>query len=251
MEFRILHVEDKDAIKYAGLKAVGGEANLYQEMVGENFNGWENYYDKRQSAILDGSPRLFDGKDRSFQLDFLKRKLGMKPSHKLLDYGCATVAAGQHSISYLDSGNYVGMDISESAIELGRERIQNSDLKKKKPTLYHLKDGALPDLPKDSFDFAVAFSVFTHCPPEVVVKIMAYVTGLLKSGGVFVAQISASEKDIIFQGFHNFYYPKEFIEQICSRMQLKCEVVEDEYFDMRKKSPRLLGIPMNAIITNK
>ncbi|WP_028465967.1 class I SAM-dependent methyltransferase [Nisaea denitrificans] len=248
MTYKIVHVEDRQAFKYPGLSLVGGEQQLFDNMVASDFAGWEQFYDVRQSAILKGQPRLFDGADRSPELGFLKKDFGLKPEHRYLDYGCATVASGQHVIKYLNESCYVGMDISEAAIEIGAQRVNLPRLAEKKPNLYHIKNGVFPRLPENSFDIAVALSVFTHCPPEVMMKIIRYVHSLLRKGGVFIASFTDAGDDIVFQGVHNFYYPGKFLIDICDKMKISASIEKDTMWDESRRTARLLGMPKNLVI---
>lgn len=250
MTYRVLRVDDPMG-EYLGLKRIGGVKKLYDSMVTSNFGGWESFYDVRQSAILDASPKLFDARDRSPQFHMLKDHYGLRPEHRYLDYGCGPVAAGQHFIKYLNDSCYVGMDVSEKAIKIGRERLNSPELAIKKPELHHIENGKIPELPENSFDAAGAMSVFTHCPPEVVVNIIKYIKRILRKNGLFVASFTASDQDIIFQGYHNFYYPDSFMAEICHKMDLAFFISLDPSFNPAHKSPRLLGVPKNIVIIKK
>src|SRR3979409_2149502 len=45
------------------------------------------------------------------QFQFL-RTHGLEPQHRLLDIGCGSLRGGVRFVSYLDPGNYFGIDIS-------------------------------------------------------------------------------------------------------------------------------------------
>jgi cyclopropane fatty-acyl-phospholipid synthase-like methyltransferase len=227
MKFDIKHVPLPYQINYAGLVKHGGDETLYREEVGANFENWEQYYGKRQSAILEGQPNLFHGNDRHPEFANIVEALSLEPGQRVLDYGCATIAVGEHLIRYLDPQCYVGMDVSKEAIELGRKRIRETDLYLKGPVVLHLPQGEFPSESLLHFDYAIALSVFTHCPPKTILAIIKYVRSLLKPGGKFMADVCLVEKDIIFQGYHNFYYPKEFFEFACERFGVRYELFPD------------------------
>jgi len=227
-------------IRYPGLDLVGGEERLFSEEVGPDFQNWETYYDRRQSAILQGSPGLFHSKNRQLEFNHLTSLLSIGNDSRVLDYGCATIAFGEHLIRFLAPQCYVGMDVSKKAIDLARRRISESDLYMKGPIVLHLEGGNFPPEKLLPFDYAIALSVFTHCPPITVLNIIKYMKTILKSGGKFMAEVCLVEKDIIFQGYHNFYYTREFFEFACDKFNVDYEITLD-IFNEKNKDSRAIG----------
>lgn len=99
------------------------------------------------------------------QFNFLKRH-GLEPSDRLLDIGCGNLRGGIHAISFLNKGNYAGMDISVEAINDGKEIIQKEGLKNKNPTLIVNDDLLFAEFEDMQFDYVLAQSVFTHLPKK-------------------------------------------------------------------------------------
>jgi hypothetical protein len=87
---------------------------------------------------------------------------GLRPDHVLLDIACGSLRAGVRLIPYLQSGNYLGIDINRSLIEHGK-KIELG------PTMCEVK---LPEFViSEAFefgkfskqpDFCIAQSLFTH-----------------------------------------------------------------------------------------
>jgi SAM-dependent methyltransferase len=247
MKFKVIAVPINANPQYVGLQETGGEERLFEEArVGPDFSNWETYYDRRQSAILDGDPRLFHRHDRSGDFDFFREAYGLLPSHHLLDYGCATLGVGQHFVRYLDPEHYVGMDVSQKATDLGQAFVTGSDLAERRPDLVLLKDGAFPEGYDDRFDLMIALSVFTHSPPKVVVNIMKFAHRVLKPGGVFVASVGIVEEHIVFQGRHNFYFPKAYFLTMAEHLGVDISVVPDPVSP--SGDPRLLGELAHVIL---
>jgi hypothetical protein len=95
------------------------------------------------------------------QFNFLVAQ-GLRPQHVLVDIACGSLRGGVLYIPYLNSGNYLGMDISADLIKAGVD----SELGQ---TLFEIKRPEL--IVSDSFefakfsrqpDFAIAQSLFTH-----------------------------------------------------------------------------------------
>lgn len=97
------------------------------------------------------------------QFEFLKER-GLKPEHVLLDFGCGTGRLAVKAAPYLNKGNYLGMDISQSAIEECGKR----DYGDRTPLFMYSPTGRFPVEKKWKFHFIFAHSVLTHLPPEIV-----------------------------------------------------------------------------------
>ena len=240
MKFNIKYVPMPNRVQYPGFSRVGGEERLFSEEVGPDFQNWETYYDRRQSAILEGNPGLFHVKNRQLEFNYVTSLLSIGNDSRVLDYGCATIAFGEHLIRFLAPQCYVGMDVSKKAIDLARRRITESDLYMKGPIVLHLVGGNFPPEKLLPFDCAIALSVFTHCPPRTVLSIIKYIKTILKSGGVFMAEICLVQKDIVFQGHHNFYYTREFFEFACEKFNVDYKITPD-IFNNKNKDPRSIG----------
>jgi SAM-dependent methyltransferase len=247
MTFKVVAVPISGNPEYVGLQKAGGEEQLFLEAnVGSDFSNWERYYDRRQSAILDGDPILFHRRDRKDEFEGFRELLDLRTDHQFLDYGCATLGVGQHYARYLDLGHYVGMDLSKKAIDIGRAFVARADLAERRPELVLLEDGAFPDGYDDRFDRMIAISVFTHSPPQVVVNIAKFARRVLKPGGIFLATVGIVEENIIFQGRHNFYYPKEFFLTMGEHLGVDITVEPDSL--PQSSDPRILGPSMNVIV---
>lgn len=119
------------------------------------------------------------------QLDWLLRN-GLRPEHNLLDIGCGSLRGGVYFIDYLNQGRYFGLDINKSLIEAGKKELQKAGLNEKNPTLL-VNDSFQFNLLNTKFDFAIAQSVFTHLPANVILRCLINVDRVLNPGGKFYA----------------------------------------------------------------
>jgi hypothetical protein len=91
--------------------------------------------------------------------------LGLKPEHVCIDYGCGSLRIGQHLISYLNTGNYWGLDLTDRFYRDGLDLLADPVAESKKPNLRIISDEALVAAAAASADFIISYAVLTHVPP--------------------------------------------------------------------------------------
>lgn len=122
----------------------------------------------------------------NLQFNFLVAN-GLQPHQKLLDIGCGSLRGGVHSIKYLNDGNYYGIDMKQwlltAAVEVELPR-------------YGLTHKTVHLLRRDDFDFslfgakfdyAIAQSVFTHIPRDLVLRCLINIEKVFKKDSRFFA----------------------------------------------------------------
>jgi SAM-dependent methyltransferase len=119
------------------------------------------------------------------QFDFLKEQ-GLLPQNKLLDVGCGALRGGLYFIEYLERGNYFGLDINASLIEAGVSELAKANLANQQANLL-VDTNFNASLFGVRFDFAIAQSLFTHLPMNLIEYCLVEVRKTLQPGGKFFA----------------------------------------------------------------
>jgi cyclopropane fatty-acyl-phospholipid synthase-like methyltransferase len=103
---------------------------------------------------------------------------GLKPHHRLMDYGCGAGRLAVHSIPYLVDGRYIGVDISPTMLRHAEGRVRALP----PPTcrFTFIEAGTIPEIPAD---FVCAFSVLTHMEHEDGFRLLERARRLLPAGG--------------------------------------------------------------------
>jgi cyclopropane fatty-acyl-phospholipid synthase-like methyltransferase len=109
--------------------------------------------------------------------------VGLRPNHKLLDFGCGAFRLGLAAIEYLDDGNYYGIDAYQPYIEIGKKLVLAAGIKKSYAALAS-KDFELGKFGA-RFNYGNAQSVFTHLSDEECDRCMAALKGVMVPGGIF------------------------------------------------------------------
>ena len=132
-----------------------------------------------------GGPGRYDvlaGAQFSFLLD-----AGLREEHRVVDIGCGSLRLGRLLIPFLLSDRYFGVEPNEWLVHEGFERELGNDIKEiKRPRFRYVEDFSLDGF-GEQFDFAIAYSVFTHCYPDLGEQGLRQVARTLAPGGVLIA----------------------------------------------------------------
>jgi SAM-dependent methyltransferase len=91
---------------------------------------------------------------------------GLRDSHRMLDIGCGSLRAGRLFITYLQPGNYYGLEPEKWVLEEGiREMLGQEFIDLRRPTFSHDANFTLTDFGQ-TFDFLLAQSIFSHTTRE-------------------------------------------------------------------------------------
>lgn len=130
------------------------------------------------------------------QFDFLVKN-GLRPHHYLLDIACGSLRAGVHFIPYLDPGHYLGIDKEADLIRAGVEHELTPEQREiKKPQLVTSGSFAFDEF-ESSPDFAMAQSLFTHVPAEVIADCIQKLRAVISPEGTFYATFFETEKPVL------------------------------------------------------
>jgi ubiquinone/menaquinone biosynthesis C-methylase UbiE len=172
------------------------------------------------------------------QFEFLRGR-GLKPSHRLLDIGCGSLRGGIHSIDYLETGNYYGLDINPSLIEAGRHELRLAGLSHKKPHLAVSDRFELGQF-QQKFDYLLAHSVFTHVFTNHIIRCLAEAREVLVPNGQFFATFFLAPRSVHLAPIDHqpggvqthydrnpFHYSADEIRAMADLATLSAEIIGD------------------------
>lgn len=143
-------------------------------------------------VVRDGQHRLAIGgmwdEIGALQLSFLRGQ-GLERDSSLLDIGCGSLRGGVRFVDYLEAGRYFGLDINRSLLEVGYDvELANAGTQDKLPRANLLCSESFEvERFERSFDFALAFSVFTHVTLNHIRVCLERLVPCMSSGGAFFA----------------------------------------------------------------
>jgi len=183
------------------------------------------YYSIRMDKLLKNNEN-WGLKGKEFQIEYLKLH-GLKKNMFFLDYGCGAINSGRFFIDYLNTENYVGVDISKNAILLGKKRVEDFNLNYKKPTLIHLKTLNEISLLKRKFDIIWGQSVLTHMPPEDLLIFLQKIKICLNLNFKIYFTFAFDKNGPIQKNFKDWYYSNASLDKIGKKNNFKVSFLED------------------------
>lgn len=122
----------------------------------------------------------------SLQFEFLT-SMGLKPENYLLDVACGSLRLGVKAIPYLEAGRYLGIEKESSLVEAGLEQELPEQIRIDKSPSFIISDTFEFDKFRQKADFAIAQSLFSHLPPELIHLCLDKLRPCLADGGAFYA----------------------------------------------------------------
>src|SRR6056297_758398 len=122
----------------------------------------------------------------TLQFDFLKSK-GLKPDSYLLDIACGSLRLGVRAIPYLEARHYLGIEKEKGLVQAGLNNELSQGLREEKQPHKIISDALEIDKLGQLLDFAIAQSLFSHLPPDLIHLCFRNLHPWLRSGGVFYA----------------------------------------------------------------
>jgi hypothetical protein len=158
------------------------------------------YAESVMRTLSSGKPHASLGpKLKSGSRDAAKNKFdwlvsqGVQPKDIVVDYGCGTLRIGVLLIEYLDANCYIGMDIDERILDLGRASLATTLREAKRPTLEIISSESLQHIAARRPKWVFSKGVLHHVPPKQLHEYFNNVSRLIHVGATgFVATRTAS-----------------------------------------------------------
>jgi SAM-dependent methyltransferase len=126
---------------------------------------------------------------------------GLRPEHRLLDFGCGALRVGNWVIPYLDEGNYFGVEAHLVSLEAAATyEIPLHGLEAKRPRLLWNEDFAFSHF-ETTFDWIVDFSSSSKVKEGVRREAYSALAEVLAPGGHL---LTAPRPDATFEDFEEW-----------------------------------------------
>lgn len=196
---------------------------------------WTQFYEDLMDESVKNDKDIF-GKPEDMQhhLEYMKTK-GLQPESRFLDYGCGSGVSGKSFIEYLNENNYTGVDISNEAIKVACEMVNdNTALKEKNPDFKYIMNADMESLKGYEFDYIFANSVFTHMPLKDINYMLKQLKTCIHKGSIYYSTICPTEGKSKMVKFRDWRHSVDAVKKVAEENGYECKVHSD--WDQKIKS---------------
>jgi SAM-dependent methyltransferase len=138
-----------------------------------------------------GPPERFDFMSASqFALLF---QLGLRDTHRVLDFGCGSLRLGRLLIPFLRKGGYFGVEPNAWLVDDGIRAELGHDAVLLKEPRFSYNDAWRCDVFDTTFDYVVAQSIFTHTGPDLAKRLANEFASVLRPDGLLALSFIMAE----------------------------------------------------------
>ena len=144
-------------------------------------------------------PNLKPGRIASARRNFNKIvNEGVRPGDTLIDYGCGTLHLGALFIEFLEADRYIGLDIDERILAVGRSQLSAKLVDCKRPVLEVISPESLSRVAAKHPRWVCSKGVLQHVPPEELNEYFENLSYLIHAGatGLIYCKIAQKTKRI-------------------------------------------------------
>jgi ubiquinone/menaquinone biosynthesis C-methylase UbiE len=207
--------------------------NKYTKMQLNQYNGLASGWSEQNRDPVVGS---FDAHNNWTDYEILFERIDNQSEKIGLDFACGP---GRNIVKY--NGRFKrldGVDISPINIEKARQYVVNN---KVETNLYVSSGIDINVVPSDSYDFVMSTIALQHiCVYDIRYSIMSDIFRVLKSDGIFTAQMGFGHPSPMTVGYYENYYDAQGTNRTCdvcieNEKQLEDDLIKIGFSDFQFK----------------
>ncbi len=165
---------------------------------------------------------------------------GLKPEHRVLDFGCGYGRVAIPLLKFLEPANYVGTELSDKRVALAEQWVKREGLEDKKSLFVVSTDNAMPYLEDSSIDVVWTLSVFTHMPEKELHEVLDTFYRVLRPEGAIYFHYNSpvSGTSVTKPTVKDFFWENDVIDKIITSHGFSIERMKDwiDELDVKKFS---------------
>src|SRR5688500_18921365 len=232
---RALTIKERGNCAPVGVAELRGKHRKMRSLIKMQTETWRDYRSRLSYGVLRRiSPRhreqhrleklvgplnCWDELGR-YQFNILTNS-GLKPHHSILDTGCGPLTVGLRLISYLESGNYVGLHVRAAPLAEAYRLVFKHALALKNPTLIHSQTFGKEELLARSFDYIWMSQLSYHLDESQMEMLFEQAKARMRSGGVLLFDIidptAKLSSQASWSGFRFHLRPLDYYASLAKR----------------------------------
>jgi hypothetical protein len=157
------------------------------------------------------------------------RAMSLKPSDRVIDYGCGSLRIGGHFIRFLEPGGYYGLDVISGFYEMGTPLLGEPLIREKQPRLAVISDDTVMDAERFEADHVFSAAVCVHVHPD---DTQAYFRNLerlvAKPGARLFFNAAVTDEPMRFR-YDSWAWPLSFYEKALAKLDLVGASLSNEH----------------------
>lgn len=143
------------------------------------------------------------------------KELGLSRDKICVDYGCGSLRVGQHVISFLESGNYIGLDLVDTFFNEGMKLLPVT-AQEKAPSLLVISEMSLHRTRAARPDMIFSIAVLKHVPPDEIDSYMERILSLMHDKTIVLVDFEEGPNGFR-TGANNWKHAREFLAEKVTR----------------------------------
>ncbi len=144
------------------------------------------------------------------QAERLIKIAGLKPSHRVVEYGCGSLRLAGHFIKLLDTGNFLGLDVISDFYEMGAANIGQALIDEKQPRMAVITEESVTEACAFRADFVFAHAVVMHVHPDSVPQMFQNLAAIAaKPGAILSFNVNLHDPLVRYEAL-GWAWPEEF-----------------------------------------
>lgn len=165
-------------------------------------------------------------KTAELEVAFL-REFGLSKEHRVVDYGCGSLRLGQKLISWLDSGNYIGLDVTDQFFKDGLSALSDGERDSVAGKVEVISEETILRFSQTPSDYLISTAVFYHIPRSEMHRFFSMLLSLLKPGGQAFIDFSIGD-EYVKTGNMTWQIPEWLIREELKRFDVSTQIIKPE-----------------------
>lgn len=175
---------------------------------------------------------------------------GIKPTMRIVDYGCGSLRVGQHAIRFADRGNYWGIDVSDTFLNEGRQLLDPALIEDKRPRLSEISDPLIDLIGVWQPHFIFSHTVIQHVPAAELPVYFDRLTRMMGPGCTAIIEYIAAPRTARIKAMSWAYCDAALLaaaKAIDPGLSIRFDAVADGTSKVMKKPRRVMILERLAV----